>query len=107
MKYIKRETWDFLREGIKRYVTRYINDNPSRLVEILHGLFGKKIPPKEVRDWIYIKWSRSAKRNEVAEFLILWRYVKVLQVPLIFERWPYKMRVEPGISIRKIKQVLK
>ena len=106
---IDSEMWNNLRDGVKNYINLYYKDYIDRGIKpILIGLFGKKtdpdyLPPKSVREWIEKEWIRGSRRGKVAEFLILWRYLKIKKVSVILEDGPCWYRLEPFIETKELK----
>lgn len=106
---INSEMWNSLREGVKNYINLYYKDYIDKGIKpILIGLYGKNtdrdyLPPKSIRNWIEKEWIRGSRRGKIAEFLILWRYLKIKKISVVLETGPYWYRLEPFISVKELK----
>ncbi len=114
MTYLDKKTLDLMKIGVKNYIKLNLSEGRG-MKSILIGLYGKDlkkkkdkkdIPSKDVRDWIKNEWLRGAKRDTVSEFLILWRYNRILRIPVVVELWPYKYRIKPGLRTKELKGLL-
>lgn len=110
MKHIDKETWKLLRNAIKQYISDNLRGETEKelylsMRRIFRGLYGKKkgiwSVPYPDGTFLVREWLRSARRDFVAEYLIVWKYLRIEGTPMILDRGNSKYRVNPDASITK------
>lgn len=114
MIHLDERTWKLLKEGVKKYINEYYSEYIKAgkgIKPILIGLYGRNVdredlPSKKIRDWVETSWIRSSRRDKTVEFLILWRYLRILRETVIVDCWPNSVVIDPSISNKELKTIV-